>query len=767
MPPSSFQSLAGIRVLEVAGDLSGATVGWWFAELGAHVTRLALSPQERDAESAESVQAPKPHPEIHTLLGDECDEPWLTAQAQLCDVIIESAAPGPLDPKISDQQAPHAVRVHISPFDPGSDASAWRANGFINEALAGHLLLNGEKHRAPFARFGDLSSHQAALHAFIGALRALDEAQGRRGQLVRVNHHDGLLSIHQHTVTMWTHGNHILSRLGNRQAGYWHPMSVYPCRDGHIVLCAAGQSSRDRLLSALNRPELLLDARFADDIALSQNKDAFDLELTSWLKERTRQEIVDRLQWAGVAASAVQTPEEVLQDPHLIDQQNGQRGLRHSHRALPFRLRDSESNNEVCRTMPALKVGSTLKGARILEIGNIWAGPLAGRILSDLGADVVAVEAPWRRGGLSVPIDLATTTHLFANNEIGDEPWNRIGSVNALMRGKRSLSIDLNHPRALALIGQLIAQADVLIENFAPGSRFSEHFTLEKMKALNPELIWVSISGYGTEGPDRAHLAFGPNIEARAGFTAQGGYPDTGPMRSGVAWPDPIAALTAVAGTLTALRERQNQPHRGVRHVDVSMLESALWIANASGAPAKPVRQGARHPELAPQGIYPCEGIDRWIAISITRDQEWKALCAVLDLDRSWASFELQKRFSQHDSIDQAIAERTQLQDRRTLTERLQAHGVMAGWLSDARDLVSNQETSAESFWIDVIEPDGDIYPAPGLPIRIDGASIKAGDRAPRLGEHNRAVLKEWAGLTETEMDSIEQAGVVANRPPS
>ena len=529
-------------------------------------------------------------------------------------------------------------------------------------------------------------------------------------------------------------------------------MSVYPCRDGHIVLCAAGQSSRDRLMSALNRPELLLDARFVDDIALSQNKDAFDQELNAWLRERTRQEIVDRLQWAGVAASAVQTPEEVLKD---------------SHRGLPFRLRSSESKNEGGRAIPNHKVSNTLKGARILEIGNIWAAPLAGRILSDLGADVVAVEAPWRRGGLSVPADLATTTHLFANNEIGDEPWNRIGSVNALMRGKRSLSIDLNHPRAIALIGQLIAEADVFIENFAPGSRLSEHFTLEKMNALNPELIWVSITGHGTEGPDRAHLAFGPNIEARAGFTAQGGYPDTGPMRSGIAWPDPIAALTAVAGTLTALRDRQNQPHRGVRHVDVSMLEAALWIANPPDSSAEPVRQGARHRALAPQGVYPCEGIDRWIAISITSDQEWKTLCTVLKLDRSWSSLQFQERLSQHDAIDQAIAERTQLQDRRTLTKRLQAQGVMASWLSDARDLVSNQGSSAENFWIDVIEPDGDIHPAPGLPIRIDGPSIKVGHLAPRLGEHNRAVLKEWAGLTENEMDSIEKAGVVANRPPS
>ncbi|MCH2186871.1 CoA transferase, partial [Myxococcota bacterium] len=553
---------------------------------------------------------------------------------------------------------------------------------------------------------------------------------------------------------------------GNRQTGYWHPMSVYPCRDGHIVLCAAGQSARDRLLSAMDRPELLLDPRFTDDVTLSQNKDDFDQEICSWLKQRTRQEIVDRLQSAGVAASAVRTPEEVVKDPHLNVQHDRHDGESNSNRRLPFRLRKARARDQDVRAMPTLGVSNTLRGARILEIGNIWAGPLAGRILSDLGADVVAVEPPWRRGGADVPRDLANTTHLFANNEIGDEPWNRIGSVNALMRGKRSLCVDLNHPQAMELLSQLIGEADVLIENFAPRSSLAEKLTRETLEALNPELVWVSITGHGTEGPDRAHLAFGPNIEARAGFTSQSGYPNTGPMRSGIAWPDPITALTAVAGTLTALRERQKNPQSGMRHVDVSMLESALWISNPSDAPTEARRQGARRSELAPQGIYPCQGVDRWIAISITSDQEWKSLCAVLDLDPSWPSLKLVERLSRHDAIDQAISERTEREDRRALAERLQAHGVMASWLSDARDLVSNQASSAEDFWIEVKEPDGDSHSTPGLPIRMDRPPVHLSDRAPRLGEDNRSVLEEWTRLTETEMEALERSGLVTNRPP-
>ena len=766
MPRPTLKKLEELQILEIAGGSSGAIVGRWFAELGAHVSRIEVPADQPEHASIEENRASNPHPKIQSLQWDGQDTQWLTDRTRLCDVIIESAAPDPLRPRISADHANRAVRVHISPFDPESVFSSWRANGFINEALAGHLLLNGEPHRAPFARAGDLSTHQAALHAFIGALSALEYTEGDSGHLVQVNHHDGLLSIHQHTMTMWTHGGHILKRLGNRQSGYWHPMAVYPCRDGHIVLCAPGQSARDRLLAAIDRPELLLDPRFADDMAISQHKDEFDEEISSWLNQRTRRKIVDRLQSAGVAVSAVQTPREVLADPHLVNRKAWHEDQATACLRLPFRIEASNPTGKESLATPALKAATTLGGARVLELGRVWAGPLAGRILSDLGADVVAVETPFGRGGARVPDGLATTTHLFANNEVGDEPWNHIGSVNALLRGKRSLSVDLRQPQAMSLLRQLISATDILIENLSPGSSLAKKLTPEFLRALNPDLILVSISGHGAEGPDRTHLAFGPNIEARAGFTALGGYPNTGPMRSGVAWPDPIAALTAVAGTLVALRGRQKMKHRSIQTVDVSMLESALWVApdpaNISDCPG----QGSRHTKRAPQGIYPCAGIDRWIAISITSDPEWKALCAVLDLEKRWSPLTFHQRRDRHDEIDEAIATKTRHQDRCPLAERLQAQGIMASWLSDARDLVTNQESSAKGFWIDLVEPGGAQHPTPGLPIQIDGHFPEHALHAPRLGEHNRAILAEWTQMTNLEMDRIEKAGLVSDRPP-
>ncbi len=754
----SSRAFDRLRVLEIAGSLAGSVAAELFADVGATVTRFEP--------------------------GAGADGPARLAEAVAAvDVAIESAAPGPLDPVRAEALADCPVRLRISPLGSRGPLAGLHADDFVLDALSGHLLLSGEPDREPLARPVRLASVQAGLHAFIGALAALRSRDGSRGAaIVEVSEFEGLVAIHQHTFTMWTHDRHVLRRAGNRQPGYWHPVGVYRCRDGHVVLNVTGQAARDRLLAVTERAEALLDPRFADDLAVARHKDELDRLLQPWLDARTRSEVVRELQGARVAASAVLAPSEVLHDPQLaarraLVERDGVRTPRG-----PIRIERAEAaeaahdtgarhRGEAGRRRAGPQGSAPLAGVRVLELGRVWAAPLAGRMLADLGADVVAVEAPDARGGRETPDGLAEATHLFPDGDVGRDPWNRIGSLNALLRGKRAITLDLRRAEARSVFEGLVAAADVLLENTAPGLLPRLGLDFEGLSARRPGIVYTSITGFGQSGPDTDHVAFGPNVEARAGVTHATGYPDSGPYRSGVAWPDPLAALVAVAGTLTALRERDDDPRPRARRVDVSMLESALWcasdfVADAQTGAGDPPRRGARHAERAPQGVYPCAGADLWIAISVASERAWQALCEVLDLDDVWRPLDEAGRRARHDEIDAAIAERTRSEDRIALTRRLQAAGVLAGWLADARDLCESDQLAATGFWVDPPRPHDLPRREPGLPIRRDGSAGAGYRPAPRLGEHNREVLRDWLALGDPRLEELERAGVLVAAPP-
>jgi crotonobetainyl-CoA:carnitine CoA-transferase CaiB-like acyl-CoA transferase len=780
----------GLRVLEIAGARAGALTAKWFCDLGATVTKLAPLGSGRHPAP---IRADALHDIGKRIRAVDLDSAAGVEDLQRClewaDVSIESAAPGPLAPRPEPAAHDALVRVLISPLGCGGPLASFRSNEFTDEALAGHLALNGEPGRAPIARPGRLSSTQAGLHALIGALAALRvrDATGR-GQTVAISHLDGLIALHQHTLTMWTHDRHVLARSGNRQPGYWHPAGLYRCLDGHVALHVGGQAVRDRLLVATGLEHALLDPRFNDDLALARHKDEFDALLEPWLRARTAAEIVAQLQGVRVPAGRVIGAREVLDDPQLEamaglarvgDGHVPRAALRiEEHAVEPTaarRLEGSAHTATIERPRTAHAAGDfadgPLAGVRVLDLGRMWAGPLAGRLLADLGADVVAVESPGARGARRVPPELAAITHLFPDGELGDEPWNRIGSVNALARNKRAITLDLGRSDARHVFEQLVAHADVVLENFHPDFLPRLGLDFEHLLAFNPRLIFASITGFGAKGPDAGHLAFGPIIEARCGVAHAMGERGGPPLRSGIAWPDPLAALHAVAAIVAALRDRDRDRVPRARRVEISLLGSALAICDellvdAQRDDADPPRQGARDPRHAPQGVYPCAGDDRWIAISVTDDAEWHALARCLDLDAGLAALDRATRQARHEEIDAAIARATLRDDRIALTHRLQQVGVLAAWLSDARDLCENTELDTQGFWFGGTQACGTSRREAGAVIRFDATPCQFRRSAPRLGEHNAEVLREWLGFDRVAIDELVGLGVLVETPP-
>jgi crotonobetainyl-CoA:carnitine CoA-transferase CaiB-like acyl-CoA transferase len=750
-----------LRVVEVAGSVAGAYAGKLFAESGAHVTRL-------EGGGDEQVDALRLHLDADKEVAP-LEPERLEARLAAADVVIESSAPDPLRPIAGEPG--QRVLVQISPFGASGPYATWRSNAFTDDALGGHLYLNGEPHREPLARPGLHAHYQAGLHAFIGALAAL---RSGRGQRVEVSHLEGLASMHQHTTAMFTHSGHVLMREGNRQPGYWHPAGVYPCRDGHVLLDLAISEHRDRFLAVTDLPELLVDSRFADDFSLGEHKDAFDEAILPWLLDHDAEEIVSRLQEVGVPAGPVPNLQGVLEDPHLAARQAWREveGVRVPARAVRIEARRA-ADGVVTAARPRRDPSEgPLAGIRVLDLSRVWAGPFAGRLLADLGADVIAIESPSARGGRDATPWLTRRTHLFPDDDAGDHPWNRIGPTNELLRNKRGITLDLKRPEARAVFERLVPHCDVVLTNFSHRVMPGLGLDLARLLELHPRLIYTAISGFGASGPHRDRVALGPLAEASSGLTASMGYRDSGPYRAGVAWTDPITGLHAVAGTLMALRERDDERAPMGRVVEVSMLEAMLSVCGERIAERQLrgeefTRRGNRHAAYAPQGVYPCAGEERWVALSITSDDEWRALCTSLALDEKFRELGSNARQLRHDEIDDAIGRATRDRDRDALARRLQAAGVIAVRVADAQDLCHDPHLAARAFWAESHHAEAGDHLMPGCAIRLDATPARYRAPAPRLGEHNREVLRQLAGYDDAALSALERQGILVDTPPS
>ncbi len=815
-------------MIEVAGSPAGAYAGRLLAACGADVLRL--EPPEGDSwrqvgEQWNGVGAEYAYLNVGkraALLRPSTDR----GRAQVLeliehggvDVVIESAAPGQLEPLIEESDAPQAVLLRMSPFGLGSAArGVWgeagppRSNGFTDDAWSGHTFLNGRADREPIVRPGLHAHCQAGAHAAIGGLAALlARTRTGRGQTVDVSHVEGLAAMHQYTTVMWTQAGHVLPRVGNTQGGPWHPIGVYRCKDGYVFLAMPSWEMVRPFLLAAGLDGVAEDSRFIQDVDRAHNRLEFDRAIEPWLMAHTAAEIIELGERVRVPIGPIHDTLGVLEDPHFrargffvpIDGDSGPlvprgpfllngaasaQAIDSSITGPPPPVGGSEDwvrrpsgrhqarSREAARELACWKspelAGGPLQGVRVLDLTRVWAGPLATRILGDLGADVIKVEAAWARGPATRPARDGPLSHLFPEDEVGERPFNRSAAFNKLNRNKRSLTLELNDPEAKRLFERLVERADVVCDNFSPRVMPKLGLDAGRLREINPRVIAVSMPGFGSSGPYRDRLAYGPLIEASMGLTSHIGYWGGPPCRSGVAWPDPVTALHTVVGTLAMLYRHSQSPERAGGTVETPMVEATattfgdcLLAAQLRGEAAP--RRGNRHPRRAPQGCYPCLGDDRWIAISVEDDRQWRALCKLAGLPASFASLSLAERQGTEDRIDELLSAWTHARERRDLVTQLHRAGVTAAPVADARDMAEDAFLEARGFWAEVDHREVGRRRYPGLPIHLSATPATYRLGAPCLGEHNREVLMEVLGFPASRVDELERAGLLTDRPP-
>lgn len=401
-----------------------------------------------------------------------------------------------------------------------------------------------------------------------------------------------------------------------------------------------------------------------------------------------------------------------------------------------------------------------LRGVRILDLTHVWAGPLATRILADLGAEIVKIEAAHRRGPRAFK---GTPMGGWIGGDPGDEPWNRNAISVKLARNSKSVSIDLKSEIGRKTFLELVKVADVVMENFSARTMPRLQLDYQALQAANPNIIYVTMPGFGTYGPYRDRVAFGPTVEPMSGLTNVMGYSASEPRNTAMAVMDPIAAVSATTAVVTALRERE-RTKKGA-YVEMSLHESGVsfsgpWlIEHQLGGHIEPI--GNRHPQMAPYGVYRCQGEDEWIALACANDGQWASLCNLIDGDLD-PSATLELRQFDHDVIDAAISGWTRSRVKSRAAEELQQAGVCAGPVNIAPDMTADAQVRYRGFFV----PLESGTPMPGNPIKMSGSSSADWTPCPRLGADNARVLKDWLGYSDERIDDLVRDSVLADKPP-
>ena len=406
-------------------------------------------------------------------------------------------------------------------------------------------------------------------------------------------------------------------------------------------------------------------------------------------------------------------------------------------------------------------VSGPLSGVKILDLTHVWAGPLAVRFLADFGALVVKVEAPTGRGPRAYP---SAPIGGWLGGEPGDEPYNRNALFNKLARNRRSLRIDLKRAQGREVFLELVKMADVVVENFSARTMHALNLDYAALSTENPQIIYLSMPGFGASGPLKDRVAFGPTVEVMSGLTTMMGYGPQEPRNTAMALMDPVTATNAAAALSAALVERQRSG-KGC-HLEMSLHEGGVnycgpWLIDHQ-LQATQQCIGNRHPNMCPHGVFACAGEDQWLALACANQQQWQALCSLVKTLQP--EMTLMARRDHEATIEADIRRWCAGQDKASAVSALQQAGVPAGSVNNVPEMVADPHTQARGFFVPYERFD---TPMPGNPVHMQGLNSAQWTPCPSLGEHNAEVLRDWLGYDDAKVAELTTTHVLADRPPA
>ncbi|HZQ37746.1 MAG TPA: CoA transferase [Dehalococcoidia bacterium] len=732
---------------------------------------------------------------------------------------------------------PQLIVTSITPFGLSGPHARWQGTNLTVVSAGGWASITPGNspltNEPPLAAFGQQAEFQAAVHAAVASLGALHaRRRDGRGQLVEVSGQECIAAALELALVTYTYTGRIASRLGIRTSA---PMGIMRCNDGLIFVMTTDPHQWDALVRVMGNPEWASWEIFSDRFKRGEHHDALTPLIEEWLSERTVQEVFDLAAQARLPFAPVSTIADIVHSPHLkergyfvalrdplageltvpgapyllsetpwapgggIDDTEGEGAGNSSvgalrevppmtHGAQPrvIAIRSDEergaagavSHGEASAPLQPAHASQSpapfarrpapsqlpLAGLRVVDMSWMWAGPYCTLQLAHLGAEVIRIESQHR-----------PCMNRRVPPYAGDRPGlNRGGSFNQWNQGKGSVLLDLKKPEAVQLARELVATADVFVENYAVGVVDRLGLGWDVLSQINPGLVMASLSGYGASGPYKDRVAFGTPLTMISGLGQLTGYVGRGPAEVGISYGDPNGGLHAAFAILAALWKR-HETGRG-QYIDVSQWEALLSILPEGILPytmrgEQPARRGNRDEWLAPHGIFRAKGQpdapgassdDRWVSIVVRDDPEWARLAPLLDEAAADPRFVTRAgRKACEDELEAIVTAWTRERDAWAITEQLQALGIPAAPVMDMRDVAEDPHLNQRGFYVRLEHPEVGVQQHAGIPWKLHGTPLHVREPAPCMGEDNEYVVMQLLGRSRAEYERLLAAQVL------
>lgn len=718
------------------------------------------------------------------------------------DILIHEIPPAAraacgLDSDLLCRKHPRLIVTSISAyggFGPRANYHAYEINALHSSGIA--ILnprLSERPDLPPLKPYGHHAEFQGGVHAAAATLAALrHRMKSGAGQAVDVSEQECLAAALELSLVWYTYEGKRTSRMGWVNSA---PTGIFDCADGLAEIMCVEDAHWHRLAEFLGKPEWLEEEIFIQRPSRIKNSDAANALVAQAVAGRPMLGTVRGLQHVRVPAAPVSTMADLYHDEHLKSREFFVPLPAHDSAeapalapSVPFKStamgwsmrrpapRLGEHNQDVMQEIAARSAAPTtpqsaiaplagaesapgpLSGVRVLDFSWVWAGPFCTLQLAHQGAEVIRVETSKR----------PCINRVIPPYAEGKAGVNRAGSFNQWNQGKRSLQLDLSKPQAAEIARELARHCDVAVENFAPGviDRFGVGY--QALRAARPDLIMLSMSGYGQTGPYAKFVSYGLMIASHCGLHTVTSYDGDRPRELGVSYADPTTGIFGAYAIIAALihRDRTGQG----QHIDLSMLEAMEMIMPEplleyaiSGREPRPI--GNHDPWMSPHNCYKARGdAEHWVTIAVGNEREWQALCEAMgkpSMAQDPRFHDAPARKQNEAELDRIINAWTSERDRWEITEILQRAGVAAIPTFTNEDVAKDRHMRERGFLIELPHPEIGPYTHAGVPWTMSRTPSKVRTPAPRLGADTDYVLREILGYSPDKIAELRGTRII------
>lgn len=793
-------ALSHLRIVEIGSAAAASYCARLFADFGATVYKV--EPPQGDPLRRTAPLTPKGQSAWFAFLNfnkssvaldpdDAGAAARLTELIGSCDVLIDGREVDRADCPAFDlaalkQRNPGLIHIEASWFGPDGPYVNFEATDSTIRALTGLVKLVGPVEGPPAHAPDFQTGIFAGLWGFIAAASSvLGRMQDRRGRTSSLSIFESSIAVTEYIMFESFMRGDIMRRIGVNRFWPTFPVGIYETKQGWLGVTTVTPAQWRAFCEMLGLFDLRDDATLFMGVDRLLRMEEIESKFIPKLKSRTAQEwfreglkrkipivpvpeisdlIGDAEKKSRGAIAPISMGDEIGFTAASMQRLTGTPPRRGG--VVPAigegRPAVAGSGNGAAHTAAPGADGPTrlpLEGVRVIDFSMGWAGPVCTRTLADLGADVIKIEAiqypDWWRG-----VDRRPAYVL-------EQMYEKSVRYCIMNRNKRGITLDLTRPHGLQLAKRLLADADLVVDNYSVEVLPKLGLGYDVLSKLNPKLVMMSMSAFGAGSIHRDCRAYGSTLEQGSSLPSVVGDANGPPVMSHTAFGDAVGGLNGCASVLIALihaRLTGKGQFIDLAQIECMMPFAAPWIVAHSIDGKEPVKYGNRHPDFVPHGCFPCAGTDNWIVVAVSSDAMWPKLCKVLGR-ADWAEDETLKsaagRRQIESEIEAAIADWTSERAPDDAMNELQAAGVASGVARLPIELLKDPQLQARGFVQEIDRAFIGRHPQPSMPFRETDKPFEIRSAPPTLGEHNREILAGVLGLSDAEIDQLARDGII------